>query len=132
MNRPVRVYVIGPYTRGDPCVNTHRAWLLCDRLIERGFVALCPHLTHFAHTLKPRPYRFWMDYDAQLLDLCDCALWDSAAIPGESSGGQEEVCRAGRNGQRVFYAEADLVAVYPEAVIDRPRQPNTPKDSHAS
>lgn len=86
----LKVYVAGPYTKGDVCINVRTAIKVADQLATLGFVPFIPHLTHFWHLLCPRPYEFWLDYDIQFLECCDVLL----RIPGESSGANKEVALA--------------------------------------
>jgi len=82
-----RIYVAGPYTRGDVAVNVRDAFQAADRLANLGFAPFVPHSTHFWHMLFPRPYDFWLELDNQFLPCCDAVL----RLPGESSGADQEV-----------------------------------------
>lgn len=103
LERP-RVYIAGPYTNGDVCVNVRRAMMLWDDLWERGFAPYCPHVTHFQHFLKARPYRDWLDFDMIWLLQCEALI----RIPGESSGADEEETLAQENGITVLHSVSDL------------------------
>src|ERR1700756_4979544 len=82
-----RVYVAGPYTKGDVAVNVRNAYEAANRLADLGFAPFVPHATHFWHMLFPRPYEFWLDLDNQFLPFCEAVL----RLPGESSGADKEV-----------------------------------------
>lgn len=97
VRRP-RVYVAGPYTRPDPCENTRRAIDVGNALWDRGYAPFIPHLSHFWHTVTPRPYSMWTEYDLQFLPVCDALL----RMPGESPGSDGEVEMAKRLGIPVF------------------------------
>jgi hypothetical protein len=84
--RDIYVYVAGPYTKPDPCINTHEFIKLCDQLTGLGYVPFCPHLSHFWHTMIPHDYRFWLDYDKKWLARCDVML----RVAGFSVGADEE------------------------------------------
>jgi len=85
------VYVAGPYTNPDPVENTHNAIKFCTELLDDGVVTpICPHLSMLWHAVTPRPYRTWLDYDLELLDLCDAVY----RLPGQSSGADAEVQHA--------------------------------------
>lgn len=99
-----RVYIAGPYTRPDPCINTHSAIMVAERVWAAGMIPFVPHLTHFWHTVKPHPYQDWLSYDMEWLRVCDAVL----RIPGESSGADEEVAEAVRLGIPVFYTFEEL------------------------
>ena len=101
-----KVYVAGPYTKGDVAVNVRTAIEVGNRLADAGFAPLVPHFTHFWHMLFPRPYTFWLEYDNQFLPCCDILL----RIPGESSGADKEVELAKKCGLRVYFSEEELIA----------------------
>lgn len=50
-----KVYIAGPYTKPDPCINTHNAIMVGEQVWSAGMVPFVPHLTHFWHTIKPHP-----------------------------------------------------------------------------
>ena len=77
-----RVYIAGPYTKPDPCINTHVAMLAWDELWALGFTPFCPHWSHFQHTFSPRPYSDWLAYDLEWLPACDAVL----RLPGKKIG----------------------------------------------
>lgn len=82
-----RIYVAGPYTKGDVAVNVRNAYEAANRLANMGFAPFVPHATHFWHMLFPRPYQFWLDLDNEFLPCCAALL----RLPGESSGADKEV-----------------------------------------
>ncbi len=105
MNRKqVKVYVAGPYSKGDVAVNVRNAIFAADQLREAGFAPFLPHLTHFWHLVVPRPYADWLDLDNQFIPCCDALL----RMPGESSGADKEVALARSLNIPVFYTQADL------------------------
>lgn len=101
----MKVYVAGPYTRGDVAVNVREAIVVTNKLLDLGFVPYCPHLTHFWHLVTPRPYEEWLAYDLIWMEACDVVL----RIPGESSGADAEVARALELGIPVFYSLEELL-----------------------
>lgn len=102
---PIKVYVAGPYTRGDVAVNVRRALVVADELADAGFVPYVPHLSHFWHVVFPRPYEWWLQYDMYWLRVCDVVL----RLPGESPGATCEVEEAARLGKRVYNSVEDLL-----------------------
>lgn len=104
MKTGIKVYVAGPYTKPDPCANTNRAVAVGHELWELGFVPFVPHLSHFWHTMIPRPYQDWLDYDLVWLAECDAVL----RLPGESSGAEVEVRAANEQGIPVFTSIEEL------------------------
>jgi hypothetical protein len=99
------VYIAGPYTKPDPCVNTRSAILVGDDLWREGLVPFVPHLTHFWHTVSPKPYWDWLAYDLHWLRVCHALL----RLPGESNGADKEVMEAKRLGIPVFWTLQDVV-----------------------
>lgn len=94
MDRQLRVYIAGPYTKGDPAINTRTAMHLAHELLEMGFAPYCPHLSHFMHLLKPQSWDTWMDLDLAYLEVCDVLV----RIPGESRGATIEEAYATKRG----------------------------------
>ena len=97
--------VAGPYTRGDVAVNVRNAILAADRLADMGFAPFVPHLTHFWHLVSPRDYEFWLRLDLQFLPHCDAVF----RLPGESNGADKEVELAVKLGIPVF---DDILAIH--------------------
>ena len=84
----IKVYIAGPYTKGDVALNVRAALQVADYLANKpGVIPYVPHLTHFWHLTFPRPYQFWLDYDMVWLKECDVLV----RIAGESSGADKEV-----------------------------------------
>jgi len=81
-----------------------------DQLMNDGVVwPFIPLLTHFQHTMFPRHYQDWIDYDLALLDRFDACLRLNAKndelfyTETESSGADGEVARFEELGKPVFY-----------------------------
>jgi Domain of unknown function (DUF4406) len=110
-----RVYVAGPYTKGDVAVNVRNAYEAANRLADLGFAPFVPHATHFWHMLFPRPYEFWLDLDSQFLPFCQALL----RLPGSSSGADKEVQLAQTLGISVFTEIDDLVKHFEDRAIAR-------------
>jgi hypothetical protein len=94
-----KVYIAGPYTKGDVAVNVRNAINAANELADLGFAPFVPHFTHFWHMLYPRPYEFWLELDNEFLPDCDAIL----RLPGESSGADKEVALATKLGLPIFY-----------------------------
>src|SRR5262252_3008954 len=103
-----KVYVAGPYTKGDVAVNVRNAYEVANQLADLGFAPFVPHATHFWHLLFPRQYRFWLQLDQEFLPCCDALI----RLPGLSSGADEEVALAGQLGIPVFTEIDALVAFF--------------------
>lgn len=117
------VYLAGPYTKGDPAINTHCQCLIFDRLIEDGIVTpYVPLWSHYQHGVKPRPYQDWIRYDFDILEsgLFDAILRQPATMPelgysqNESSGADNEVLWFDNRGLPAFH---DIDLLY--AAIER-------------
>lgn len=83
----MKVYIAGPYSKGDVAQNVRTAITTADALAARHFCPYVPHLTHFWHLLSPKPYDWWLEYDAIWLLQCEAVY----RIPGESNGADQEV-----------------------------------------
>jgi hypothetical protein len=113
--KPV-VYIASPYTKGDVAINVWFQCTIFDELLADGRVLpIAPLWSHFQHTLHPRPYREWIEYDQALLHLYDCCLRLCATNgalgyeQSESSGADGEVSAFERMGKPVFYSVDELL-----------------------
>lgn len=104
--RRKRIYVAGPYSKGDSVVNTRRAISVGSLLLERGFAPFVPHLMMFWHLCEPQEYETWLAYDFEWVAACDGLL----RLDGPSSGADREVELAMRLGIPVFYSLDTLYA----------------------
>lgn len=93
-----KIYIAGPYTKGDVAVNVRNAIEAASEVAEWGCWPFLPHLTHFWHLVSPRPYEFWCELDNQFLPHCD----ELIRLPGESTGSDREVALAESLGIPVF------------------------------
>ncbi len=112
VQRRRRIYIAGPYTKGDVAVNVRKAIEAGTRLLEKGYAPFVPHLTHFWHMLFPQDYPVWIDLDAQFVPVCDAVL----RLPGESSGADEEAALAEKLGIPIYYNEEELIVKEPPMV----------------
>jgi hypothetical protein len=94
-----KIYIAGPYTKGDVAVNVHEAIDAGDYLSRFGWDPIIPHLTHFWHLLFPHPIEFWYEYDIRRLRECDALL----RLEGDSVGADKEVEIALQMGIPVYY-----------------------------
>lgn len=95
----MRIFISGPYTNPDPCINTRKAILVGEEVMKMGHIPFIPHLNHLWHLISPHPIYFWYEYDLEWLKVCDVIL----RLPGESDGAIKEVEFAVSNGIRVIY-----------------------------
>ena len=100
----IKVYIAGPYTKGDVAANVRQAIEAADQLLTLGYWPYVPHLAHFWHMLFPRPYEDWMRLDIAWLEQCDAVL----RLEGESAGADRETKRAGELELPVFTSVEEL------------------------
>ncbi len=86
----MKVYVAGPYTKGDVAVNVRNAIKAGVQLLDAGHYPFIPHLCHFIHMQAPRPYEVWTAFDNAFLPDCDALI----RLLGESSGADAEMALA--------------------------------------
>lgn len=108
MSFKAKIYIAGPYSKGNPESNVHNAIEIANTLADMGFAPFVPHFTHYWHIKFPRPYEFWLDLDNQFLPYCDAVL----RIPGESSGADKEVEYAKKLSKPVFSSLTELEKYY--------------------
>ena len=107
--RSKRIYIAGPYTKGDVAINVRVAILAGNKLAQVGYVPFIPHLSHFWHLLYPRLTEFWYQYDFAWLELCDCLV----RLPGESVGADLEVRRAKDLGIPIYWSVEAALEAHP-------------------
>ncbi len=100
----MRIYVAGPYTKGDVAVNVSEAILAASELLQLGHIPFVPHLCHFWHMLTPQDYEVWTQWDMEWLPFCEAVL----RLPGESEGADAEVEWALQHDIKVFYSIEDI------------------------
>src|SRR5690348_15766763 len=81
-----KVYVAGPYTKGDVAINVHNAIHAADQIHALGYAPYVPHFTHFWHLVSPKPYEKWLELDEVFLTCCDYFV----RLEGESKGADRE------------------------------------------
>lgn len=109
------VYIASPYSLGDKCINAHFQCKIFDELLTDGLVLpIAPLWSHFQHTLFPRSYQDWIDYDNAMLPLYDACLrlnvvYDELDyLQQVSSGADGEVNYFITHDKPVFYSKNDL------------------------
>jgi len=109
----IKVYIAGPYTKGDVAVNVKRAMDCFEELANAGFCPCAPIANyHFQHMAHPRTYEEWMKLDLEWLKACDCVL----RLDGESPGADREVAAAQAAGMGVFHSVADVIKCSPKPI----------------
>lgn len=111
------VFIASPYSQGDPALNTHFQCSVFNKLLgDRRVLPFAPLWSHFQHTLFPRAYADWIEYDQSILHLFDCCLRLDAEIPHLeyrqhfSKGADAEVDSFRRLGKPVFFSIGELYA----------------------
>jgi hypothetical protein len=109
------VYIASAYTKGDPCINARFQCEVFDQLLSSGLVLpYAPLVAHFQHTVFPRAYQDWVQYDLDIIPRFDACLRLIATGPdwympvAESSGADGEVRLFKALGKPVFHAIQDL------------------------
>lgn len=100
-----RIYVAAPYTHGDVAANVATAMAAAHELLDRGTAPYCPHLTHYLHLARQRPYDEWLALDLEWLACCDAVL----RLSGHSPGADRECARAAELGIPVYHSLALLL-----------------------
>lgn len=106
-----RIYVAGPYTKGDVAINVHNAFKAANELADLGFAPFVPHGTHFWHMIFQRPYAFWLELDNEFLPFCQGLL----RLEGDSSGADKEVALAVNLGIPCFLTVGAVDAYFSNA-----------------
>lgn len=81
-----RVYVAGPYTKGDVAVNVRVAIDAADELLNAGFAPYVPHFCHFWHMHHPHGWKTWLALDKEWLLVCEVMI----RLQGDSTGADLE------------------------------------------
>ena len=97
------IYVAGPYSQGDPILNTRKAIEVGEMLWSLGHNPFVPHLTLLWHLVSPQQLGFWYKYDNAWLVKCDGLV----RLPGESPGSDKEVELAKENNIPVVLLKGD-------------------------
>jgi hypothetical protein len=100
----VKIYIAGPYTKGDVVVNIRRVVFVADEIAKMGHTPFIPHLSHLWHTISPHPYDFWIKQDLEWLRCCDAMI----RLGGESEGADIEVGEARKLGIHVYFDTWEL------------------------
>jgi len=112
-----KVYISGPYTRGNVNQNVRNAIAVGDYLTSFNFVPYIPHLSYLWDIVKPHSYDFWLNYDFEWVVVCDVLL----RLPGESNGAEKEIVVATQNSIPVLLSMADLFRCFPPSATDQRR-----------
>jgi len=100
----LRVYIAGPYSGGDQCLNVRNAINAAELVIRFGGVPYIPHLSHFWHLVSLHTYGFWIEQGLEWLKLCHIFF----RLPGESKGSDIEEEAAQRRGLTICRTVEEL------------------------
>lgn len=103
--KPLRVYISGPYS-SDPEKNTLAAMEAATQVLDAGHAPFLPHLSHYWHSLHPRPWEAWLRLDLAWVAVADVVY----RMPGDSPGADLEVEEALRLGIPVVDSLVTLLA----------------------
>jgi len=103
-----RIYIAGPYTKGDTEKNVTKAIAVADQIAMLGFKPFIPHLSHYWDQEFQHDYEFWMEQGSEWLSVCD-GLY---RISGDSDGSEREIEQAKEEGILVFYNMAELCSYF--------------------
>ena len=92
------MYIASAYSKGDNVTNVQMAIDIAERLVKLGYMPIIPHLNIAWHLYKNHGYKFWLDYDRELLKRCDVLL----RLENESSGADNEVEDAKHMGKIIW------------------------------
>ena len=90
----LRVYIAGPYSGGDQCLNVRNAINAAELVVKLGGTPYIPHLNHLWELISVHSYDFWLEQDMEWLKLCHVFF----RLPGESKGADIEEEAAQRHG----------------------------------
>ena len=99
------IYIAGPYSNGDPVLNTRKAIEAGDQLREAGYVPFIPHVTLLWHLICPHDIEYWYEYDNEWIARCDGLL----RLSGHSNGADKEVLLAISLGLQIYYTIEELI-----------------------
>lgn len=102
----MRVYIAGPYSKGNVMSNIREAIFAADWVWAARHAPFVPHLTGFWHVVSPHPYEKWLELDFEWLAACDALI----RLPGESAGADREVAHAKKMGVPVFFSVPEFLS----------------------
>ena len=102
----MKIYIAGPYSKGDTAMNVREAILVQDFIEDAlGHMAYNPMLSHFQHLVMPhRDVNYWYEKDILWLRECDAIV----RLKGESVGADREVEIARELGLKIYRSVLDI------------------------
>ncbi|RPJ25221.1 MAG: DUF4406 domain-containing protein [Chloroflexi bacterium] len=104
----MKIYIAGPYTKGDTAMNVRASIHAQDAIESMGHMAYNPMLSHFQHLVIPhRDVNYWYEKDIKWLKECDALL----RLEGESLGADREVMIASDLGMPIYHSVFEIPKV---------------------
>lgn len=100
----MKIYVAGPFARGDVVGNLRAAIDAAEGLVAKGHTPFIPHLSAVWHLVANHSEKFWYDYDMEWLKVCDALF----RLPGDSLGAEAEVAEAHKMRRPVYLTLTDV------------------------
>jgi hypothetical protein len=97
--KKLKVYIASPYTNGSAADNVRRQLDAQKVLMDKGFVAFPPLITHFADIHHPRSEHEWFEWELEWLKTCDFLVrlrptdGDGVEVPSKGSDIEEKTAR---------------------------------------
>jgi hypothetical protein len=85
--RKLRVYIAGPFSKGDVLLNVASAIDAGERVLALGHTPFIPHMNLVWNLRYEHHASVWYAWDNEWLKVCDAIL----RLPGESPGADNEV-----------------------------------------
>lgn len=74
MNNGIKIYIASPYNSGDREKNTKLQIDAFHILRDMGYLPIAPLLSHYVNLVRDRSHQDWLEYDIELLKLCDIVV----------------------------------------------------------
>lgn len=69
-----KIYIASPYTHGDKLQMVQLQIDAWHVLRDKGFIPIAPLLTHFINEIKERTHTEWLEYDFEILRVCQMVV----------------------------------------------------------
>ena len=72
MEEVARLYYMCHKYSGNTNENVYDSIVKNNKLLDLGYIVYNPILSsHFLHAMKRRPYKFWINFDLQMMNMFD-------------------------------------------------------------
>ena len=93
------VYISSRYLNGNQAENVAIQLDIAHKIMDLGGIPIVPHLHHFLHIHKQRPYEEWTEMMLRYIDTADCVFH----VPCISSRVDKEISYARKKDIMVFH-----------------------------